>query len=89
MSEKVEESYGYQHMAATGTLTKMAQGVLGGFMCSVSGTLALAETVSGAVILESTPVTAGVFIPLPFLFGPNIGVTATLGGGATGTFALN
>lgn len=92
MSAKVEESYGYQVFAAnaTGAITHGSEGALGGFLCSTSGTLTLTETVGGATVVASMPVTAGIFHSMPFLV-PRAAAsfTVVLGGGASGTFAVN
>lgn len=78
----VQEIYAPQPIAANGAATVKGN-QLGGFLCTVSGTLTV--TLSDAtVIVNAVPVTAGVYTPLPF--GLN-GLTATvqLAGGAAGT----
>lgn len=81
----VTETFGYKFMNASGVLNT-TPALLGGFCCSVTGTLKLAETVGGGIVQDTTPVTAGVFLPLPY--GLGTGVTVTLAAGAQGTFAI-
>lgn len=83
----VQEVYGAEPFAANtaGTLFGTNGGNMGGFLCTVSGTLTLVS--GGVTVVNAVPVTAGVFLPLPFTFA--IGVTFTLAGGAAGTFAVN
>lgn len=88
MTNRVQESFG-NYVAvganAAGTLIASGEGAvaLGGFVCSTSGTLTLTEG-SGGSILASTPVTAGVVLPLPVPCPK--GCIYQLGGGASGTF---
>lgn len=85
----VQESFGAKLMAASGVVMGTQGGALGGFLCSASGNLKLTQTdAAGATIVDTTPVTAGVFLPLPFAIPPGFAVYATLSNGATGTFAV-
>lgn len=86
----VNESYEPTPAAANSTTQVIgsAGGSLGGFLCVVSGSVKLTYTTGGATIVDTCPVTAGVFLPMPFTFPPGTGVTAVLSGGAAGTFAV-
>ena len=56
-----------------------------GFLAVTSGTLTL--TVAGVALISAVPVTAGTYLPLPFVTGdPNASIT--LGGGASGVAAV-
>lgn len=85
----VQESFGFLVMAANAAapLFGSTGGNTGGFCCTASGSLKLTKTSGGATVVDTIPVTAGVFLPLPFVFSE--GITATLTGGAAGTFAVN
>lgn len=88
---QVMESYGAKPMAASGQLLGLKGGNIGGFLCTVAGSVKLdaSQDGSGAVIVNTIPVVAGTFYPMPFAFGTGAGVYATLAGGAQGTFAIN
>jgi hypothetical protein len=73
----------FKAMAASGAVVAPG-GTMLRFICSTAGTLQLTETNGGATILAVTAVAAGQVITLG-LRCPN-GCTATLAGGATGTF---
>jgi hypothetical protein len=78
-------------MAASGILIPAAGGgSVGGFICSVAGNVKLTYGTdgSGTTIVDTTPVVAGQFLPLPFHFAPGIAVHAALTGGCTGTFCV-
>jgi hypothetical protein len=81
----VKERYSPNIMAANATF-KLAGPSVGGFICTVSGTLSITDNNSNA-ILSSFPVTAGVFHPIPIFIGNNGGVI-TLSGGAAGTLLV-
>lgn len=66
---------------------KLANGKVGGFACTVSGTLTLKDG-SGNTFLNAMPVTAGQWHPLPFVFTPGDQAVATTGGGASGTLGV-
>lgn len=87
---KVDETYGYRKMIASAVLLGTGGGSIGGFLCTVSGSIKLSEGVdgSGNIIVDTVPVTAGVFLPMPFAIAPGTAVYATLTGGAQGTFAV-
>lgn len=90
MSVITNENYSYKRMAASGVVINTAAGgALGGFFCTVAGTLQLTETVGGAVIIDTFAVAVGIFYTLPFLIPPGVGLTATLAGGAVVTAAYN
>lgn len=69
-------------VAANGTLNLTGRTAISGFIADVSGTLTL--TIGGVAVLTAIPVTAGVFLPLPFGV-PDVGInTLVLAGGARG-----
>jgi hypothetical protein len=60
---------------------------LGGFLATTTGTITvvrISEDNVSSNIVTSHPVTAGVYVPLPFYLGRN-GGTFTTAGGASGT----
>lgn len=59
---------------------------LSGFLCVTSGTFT-ATRLSGTILINAFPVTAGVYYPMPFLLGQN--GTVTLAGGASGTLGVS
>jgi hypothetical protein len=82
----IQESYNPVLAAASMQVSSTAC-LMGGFLCSTSGNIQLRKTnVSGAIVVASMPVVAGVFHSIPFSFGD--GVYAELTGGATGTFGI-
>ena len=79
-------------LGANSTKTLPNKCNLGGFLPSVSGTIAITDGpggpgLSGATVLASTAVTAGVWLWLPFVL-QYAGATITLGGSAAGTLAV-
>lgn len=64
---------------------------IGGFLCKTAGTITVTEVneINGAAvtIIDTHPVTAGVYYPLPFFLGSN-GGTFTAAGGASGTLGV-
>lgn len=89
MSASVHEVYNPKIANASTALLGSSGGVIGGFLCTVSGTLSLDYSTdgTGSKFVDTLPVTAGTFYPLPFAV-QGAPVYATLGGGAKGTFAL-
>lgn len=89
MSQPVQESYSPRPMSASGLLIGSNGGTIGGFLCTVTGeiTLSYGADGSGAVIVGAVPVTAGVFLPMPFTFPPGVFVYAAMTT-AEGTFAV-
>lgn len=87
----VQEQYGALALAASGIILPASGGELGGFLCTTTGTVKLSYGAdgSGATIVDTVAVTAGVFLPMPFSFGAGQPVYATLAAGAKGTFAAN
>ena len=60
---------------------------LGGFLCTTAGTITCTTTNdqgAAITIINAHPVTAGVYVPLPFRISAN-GGTFTTAGGASGT----
>lgn len=59
---------------------------IGGFLCTVSGTITVAtlasDTKAATTLLSAFPVSAGVYYPLPFYIGPNGGTFTTASGAA-------
>lgn len=92
MSQPVQESYGPRPMAANaaGVIVGSNGGAIGGFLCVVSGTVTLnfGSDNTGTTFVDAVPVTAGVFLPMPFEIPPGSYAYATLAGGAKGTFAI-
>lgn len=84
----VQETFGAKPMTASGAVFGASGGVLGGFICTISGSLKLTVGTDGlgATIVDTLPVTAGAFTPLPFTFSG--AVYAALTGGAQGSFAI-
>jgi hypothetical protein len=61
---------------------------LGGFSCAVAGTLTVRrESVSGDIVLDTLPVTAGAYHPIPYAMPT--GAYVALAGGARGTILWN
>jgi len=81
----VQERYSPRLMAANSTLTLNGPS-LAGFICTVSGTLAVDDHLGNDIVV-AFPVTAGVFHPLPIFVGQNGGVVV-LSGGAAGTLLV-
>lgn len=81
-----KERYTGYPMAANATLTLGDSSVrqIGGFICSVAGTITVAS--QGVTLLNAHPVAAGQYLPLPILLQGAGGVTVTLAGGAAGLF---
>jgi hypothetical protein len=79
-------------MTASGMLIPASGGEIGGFLCSVGGSIKLTVgTVngSGALIVDTTTVAAGQFIPIPLSIAASLGgVYATLTT-AQGTFFIS
>lgn len=85
----VQESFSPKAMTASGAVLGASGGTLGGFLATVTGTIKLTYTDgAGQTILDTCPVTAGVFLPIPAVFSAGQAVYATLGGGAQGTFFI-
>jgi hypothetical protein len=84
----VQETFSYKPLTASGVLLGSSGGALGGFLCTVAGTVKITEGQSGAgaTIVDTLAVTAGTFYPMPF--ATPTGAYATLAGGAQGTFAV-
>lgn len=59
---------------------------IAGFLAWTSGTLTLTSA-TGQTLIDEVPVTAGVYLPLPFSTGGPTAVV-TLAGGASGTLAV-
>lgn len=78
--------YAPRPMGVNSTI-KLANGKVGGFACTVSGTLTIVDG-GGNTILNAMPVTAGQWHPLPFAFTPGDAAAATTGGGAAGTLGV-
>lgn len=82
----VRERYRPQPIAANGTY-RVRGGQIGGFLGITAGTLTLTDE-NGTVLVAAVPVTAGVYLPLPFLLATAEGGTVSLAGGASGTLAV-
>jgi len=80
-----QEQYSPKAMAANSSYVTLAQ-AMGGFICTVSGTLNVTGA-DGVAKLTNLPVTAGVYHPIPLYLGP-AGGTIALSGGAAGTVLI-
>lgn len=83
----VQESFSPVVIVANGAAITQAIGSMGGFCCVNSGSLKVTKTSGGGTIVDTCAVTAGVFLPMPFVFAESW--TVTLSGGAAGTLAVN
>jgi len=88
----VQERYRPHVIGVNGTFNiPQSTQSIGGFLCTVSGTLNATDA-NGNAIITNLPVTAGQFVKLPFLVnGGNNGGDAgavVLSGGAAGTLAV-
>jgi hypothetical protein len=83
----VRERFRPQPMAANSTYVIKGPNI-GGFLCTVAGTLTLTDNTSGTVLVNAVPVAAGGFTALPFVFEASAGATVVLAGGAAGTLAI-
>jgi len=80
----VQESFVARPVAANGTLTLTGAKRIGGFTADIDGSLTL--TINGVAVLTACPVTAGVYLPLPYEI---VGASSlTLSGGARGCAAV-
>jgi hypothetical protein len=82
----VRERFRPQAMAANSAY-RIRGPVVGGFLATVTGTLTLTDN-DGTVLVNAVPVTAGGYVPLPFVFVSSEGATVQLAGGAAGTLAI-
>lgn len=83
---QVQERYTPQPMAANSSYVVRGASV-GGFLAVTSGTLTITAA-TGAVLVNAVPVSAGIYLLLPFTFPSSDGATITLAGGASGTLAV-
>lgn len=63
---------------------------VGGFLCKTAGAITITENTElggTLIIVNAHPVTAGLWLPIPFHIGPN-GGTVTLSLGASGTLGV-
>lgn len=79
----VTERYTPKPMAANSTF-KTGGSQIGGFICSVAGTINVYEADGTTAILSAFPMAAGVYYPLPFAL-QGVGAVVVLSGGAAGT----
>lgn len=82
----VRERYRPQLMGVDATYAIRGQQV-GGFLCATTGTITITDA-DGTSLVSAHPVTAGQYVPLPFVFATAQGATVTLAGGASGTLAV-
>lgn len=81
-----KEHYSARAMAANSTLKVGSH--IAGFLCTVAGTITVADA-EGNVLVNALPVTAnGLFIRIPLLFPTSAGGSVALAGGAAGTLFL-
>jgi hypothetical protein len=83
---QVQENYRGQPMAANASI-KIGGARISGFLATVTGTLTVTDADS-TVTVNTLPVTAGVYTPLPLFFNTSMGGTVALAGGAAGTLFL-
>lgn len=79
----VRESFAAQLMAVNASLTRGGTR-MGGFLAKTSGAISITDG-AGTLIVDTVPVTAGTFTPIPIMFQQETGFTAALSGGASGT----
>lgn len=79
----IKEIFTPVRIAANGTLNLSGSAGIAGFTADVAGTLTL--TINGVVML-TTPVTAGVFLPMPYAITGTSSIV--LSGGAAGCAAV-
>ena len=82
----VRERFRPQPMAADTAFTVRGLN-LGGFLATAAGTITVTDP-DGTIIINACPVTAGAFVPLPFVFTTAQGALVQLAGGAAGTLAV-
>lgn len=78
----ITERYRGQAMAANSSTYVNGDSVYG-FLAVTSGTITVVDDAGGPIV-QSFPMAAGVYYPIPVYIGPN-GGTVTLAGGASGT----
>lgn len=86
----IKERYNPIVMTANATV-QITDAQVAGFLCTVSGFLSVsrltADSALAGLIVNTLPVTAGVYYPMPFFLGAN-GGSATCSGGAAGTLGV-
>ena len=80
----VKERYTPIPVAANSTTTVLSS-QLGGFLVKTAGTITVIA--DGVTLIDTFPVDAGFYLPLPFYVGGN-GCTFITAGGASGTIAV-
>jgi hypothetical protein len=80
----IQERYNPRVIGVNTTVTLTTQ-ALGGFLVKTSGTITVVDA-KGTTVVDAVPVTAGIYVPLPFYLQGN-GGTFTTAGGASGTLA--
>ena len=87
MSGNYKERYTPNPIGANGSF-RLTGSQAGGFLPVTGGTLTIADP-EGVVLVNAVPVTAGVYLPLPFYIASRVtgqlGGLVTLAGGASGT----
>lgn len=84
MSGTIQESYSPVIVPGTGTFRTAGLTKVGGFLCTVSGTISILDTKS-VVIIPPIAVVAGAYLPFPFAIGYNFQIVSA--GGAAGVMA--
>ncbi|MFA5506964.1 MAG: hypothetical protein WC423_16145 [Vulcanimicrobiota bacterium] len=84
---RIDEQYSPQPIEAGGTYLLPFGKSVAGFLCTIDGTLTVYNG-RGNVVVDTLPVTAGVYHPVPFTLGSEDGGKVELGGGAAGTLAV-
>lgn len=80
----VQEAFTPLRVTAASTVLFAGAGLLGGFLCTTSGTVTVQDG-TGADIVSAIAVTPGQFVSMPFACGK--GATILLTGGCIGTVA--
>lgn len=57
---------------------------IGGFLAKTAGNISVIDA-DGTILVDTVPVAAGQYMPLPFVFRTSMGGVVTLAGGASGT----
>ena len=82
----VRERYRPQPIALNGSY-QVRGGQIGGFLAKTAGTISL-TAFDGTLLIDAVPVSAGIYLPLPFLLPTSDGGSVVLAGGASGTLAI-
>lgn len=88
MSNYIQEQYRPVSVGVNATVINPSNGI-GGFVAITSGTLTIKKNnVAQDIVVNAVPVTAGVYLPLPFIIALD-GVIAITAGGASGVLGVH